>query len=153
MFIRADICGLNGAGCALASPYSLSAAPGRDHTAPAMKTASASRSGNDFRCMVPPLKFIPSNALQRALGLEGDFWIRIGHGPPDDTSLLVAILAARNLDVVRIGVGSEPRHLVGAERVRPRHDAEAVLERDGDFCIRNGRAGGIPDEAEIGGPR
>src|SRR5215510_15985088 len=114
MLIMAAICGLNGAGCALASPNWFSAAP-RSDDASVAKDATAIRSNTNFRME-------SYSALQRALGLDRNFRVGIGRGAADDAELLVAVLVAGDLHVLRIDVPGKSRHLVGPERIRSRHD-------------------------------
>src|SRR5262245_11671836 len=142
MFIIAAICGLNGAGCALASPNWFSAAPLSGRASKA-SDATAIRSNTNFRME-------SYSALQRALGLDGNFRVGIGRGAADDADLFVAILVAGDVDVLRIDVLGKSRNLVGPERIRPRHDADLVLQRHRDLGIRNSRATAVADEAEIG---
>src|SRR5262249_36474919 len=121
MLIMAAICGLNGAGCALASPNWFSAAPLSGRASKA-SDATAITTNVDFRMEL-------YSALHRALGLDGNFRVGIGRGAADDADLFVAILVAGHLDVLGIDVPGKSRNLVGPQRVGPRHDADLVLQR------------------------
>src|SRR5207247_8732274 len=92
-------------------------------------------------------------ALQRAFGLDRDF--RVGVRRPHASQrpeLLVALLVARDLDVPRIDVLAEPRHLVGAERVGARDDPAAILDPHGHLRIGHGYSVGVLPEVEVGLP-
>src|SRR5215470_1025864 len=89
-------------------------------------------------------------ALHQAVGLDRNFGIGRRQIAPQHAVLLVARLLAGDLDVVGADFLAEARDLVGAERIGARHHAAAVLHRHGHFRIRNGGAGAILHEAEIG---
>src|SRR5262245_57620945 len=93
------------------------------------------------------------DTLQRALGLDRDLdgGVRCAHAP-QRPQLLVALLVARDLDVLGVDVLAEAGHLVGAERVGTGDDATAVLDPDGHLGVGQRGAVGVLDEAEIGRP-
>src|SRR5262245_7397143 len=91
--------------------------------------------------------------LQRALGLDRDLdgGVRRAHAP-QSPQLLVALLVARDLDVLGVDVLAEAGDLVRAERVGAGDDATAVLDPHGHLGVRQRGAVGVLDEAEIGRP-
>src|SRR6516165_9192105 len=92
-----------------------------------------------------------SDALESAFGLDRDFRIGARGGAPHDTRLLVTLLVAGNLDVLRVNIGAEPRHLIGAERVGARDHSAVILDSHGYLRAGNSGAVRVPDESEIGG--
>src|SRR4030095_4213235 len=82
-----------------------------------------------FRKPVPPFRDHALYTLQRALGLHRDLdgGVRRAHAPKRP-QLLVALLVARDLDVLGVDVLAEAGDLVGAERVGAGDDATAVLD-------------------------
>src|SRR5262245_2298431 len=93
------------------------------------------------------------DTLQRALGLDRDLdgGVRRAHAP-QSPQLLVALLVARDLDVLGVDVLAEAGDLVGAERVGAGDDATAVLDPHGHLGIGQRGAVGVLDEAEISRP-
>src|SRR5262245_60466809 len=92
------------------------------------------------------------DTLQRAFGLDRNFRVGARRRTSDDAELLVAWLVARDFNVFGINLLAEARNLVGAEQVRARDDAAAVLHSYGHFGVGNGGAVRVPHEAEIGRP-
>src|SRR4029453_815620 len=94
-----------------------------------------------------------SGALQRAFGLDRDFWVGVRRPHASQRpELLVALLVAGDLDILRIDVLAEPGHLVGAERVGARDDTAAILDSHSHLCIGHRCAVGVLPEAKLGGP-
>src|SRR5256885_10091877 len=71
--------------------------------------------------------------------------------PPRSTLFPYTTLFRSDLDIVGTDFLAEARDLVGAERIGACHHAATFLHRHGHFRIRNGGAGAILNEAEIGG--
>jgi hypothetical protein len=93
------------------------------------------------------------DALKRALGLDRDLHIRGRRThAPEDPDLLVALLVARDLDILGIDLLAEAGDLVGAERVGARDHTAAVLDPHRHLGVGHGRTVGVLDEAEIGRP-
>ena len=55
--------------------------------------------------------------------------IAAGRGPPDGARLPIALLVARDFDVVGVNVGAKSGDLVSAQRVGARDDAAAAVAR------------------------
>src|SRR5262249_32539240 len=167
MVMSAAICGLNGAGSALASPNGLSAAVRPDNAAntasavtAATKVPAMGRPRMTFRLLIcsglmrkaqPCCRSAePLDALQPAFGLDRDLRISARRRASDDAQLLVARLVAGHLDVLGIDLFAEAGHLVSAEKVGARDDTAAILHCHGHLGVGNSGAVGVPHEAEIG---